>query len=112
MGWETLALPPALFSREGGLEVCGSRRGPHTQKGALLRGPRGLPDCLESWLLVKLKAREGRSSETHPPHTHFYFSINNKSDQGTSLVVQWLRLHASHAGGLGWVPDQGARYHI
>ena len=61
--WETLALPPALFSREGGLGVWGARRGPHTQKEALLRGPQGLPDCLESWLLVKLKAREGRSSE-------------------------------------------------
>ena len=62
-GWETLALPPALFSREGGLGVWGARRGPHTQKEALLRGPQGLPYCLESGLLVKLKAREGRSSE-------------------------------------------------
>ena len=28
---------------------------------------------------------------------------------GTSLVVQWLRLHAPNAGGLGSIPDQGTR---
>ena len=29
---------------------------------------------------------------------------------GTSLVVQWLRLHAPNAGGLGSIPVWGARY--
>ena len=28
---------------------------------------------------------------------------------GTSLVVQWLRLHALNAGGLGLIPGQGTR---
>ena len=28
---------------------------------------------------------------------------------GTSLVVQWLRLSAPNAGGLGSIPDQGTR---
>ena len=28
---------------------------------------------------------------------------------GTSLVVQWLRLHALNAGGLGSIPGQGTR---
>ena len=28
---------------------------------------------------------------------------------GTSLVVQWLRLHALNAGGLSSIPDQGTR---
>ena len=28
---------------------------------------------------------------------------------GTSLVVQWLRLCASYAGGLGSVPGQGTK---
>ena len=32
--------------------------------------------------------------------------------QETSLVVQWLRLHASNAGGLGLIPGQGIRSHI
>ena len=30
----------------------------------------------------------------------------------TDLVVQWLRLHAPNAGGLGSIPDQGTRSHI
>ena len=31
---------------------------------------------------------------------------------GTSLVVQWLRLHAPNAGGLGSIPGQGTRFHM
>ena len=31
---------------------------------------------------------------------------------GTSLVVQWLRLHAPNAGGLGSIPSQGTRFHV
>ena len=30
----------------------------------------------------------------------------------TSLVVQWLRLHAPKAGGLGLIPSQGTIAHI
>ena len=33
--------------------------------------------------------------------------LNKKS--GTSLVVQWLRLRAPNAGGLGSIPGQGTR---
>ena len=32
-----------------------------------------------------------------------------KKKKGTSLVVQWLRLHAPTAGGPGSIPDQGTR---
>ena len=32
--------------------------------------------------------------------------------QGTSLVVQWLSLHAPNAGGLGLIPSQGTRSHV
>ena len=31
---------------------------------------------------------------------------------GTSLVVQWLRLHAPNAGGLRLIPGQGTRPHM
>ena len=31
---------------------------------------------------------------------------------GTSLVVQWLRLHAPNAGGQGSIPGQGTRAHM
>ena len=30
----------------------------------------------------------------------------------TSLVVQWLRLHAPNAGGLGSIPGQGTESHM
>ena len=32
--------------------------------------------------------------------------------EGTSLVVQWLRLHAPNAEGPGSTPGQGIRIHI
>ena len=35
-----------------------------------------------------------------------------KSKAGTSLVVQWLRLHAPNAGGPGSIPSQGTRSHM
>ena len=30
-------------------------------------------------------------------------------DSGTSLAVQWLRLHASTAGGMGSIPGRGTK---
>ena len=32
--------------------------------------------------------------------------------EGTSLVVQWLRLCAPVSGGLGSIPGQGTRSHV
>ena len=41
----------------------------------------------------------------------FYFFFNlqtlKNTEWGTSLVVQWWRLHAPNAGGLGLIPGQG-----
>ena len=34
------------------------------------------------------------------------------STGGTFLLVQWLRLCAPNAGGLGLIPGQGARSHM
>ena len=31
---------------------------------------------------------------------------------GTSLVVQWLRLHIPNAGGVGLIPGQGTKSHM
>ena len=31
---------------------------------------------------------------------------------GTSLVVQWLRLHGPSTGGLGLIPGPGTRFHM
>ena len=33
-----------------------------------------------------------------------YFSLKEK-EKGTNLVVQWLRLHTSAAGGMDSIPD-------
>ena len=35
-----------------------------------------------------------------------------KSHSGTSLVVQWVRLHASSAGGPGSISGRGTRSHM
>ena len=35
--------------------------------------------------------------------------LNFKKNWGTSLVVQWVRLCAPHAGGLGSIPGWGTR---
>ena len=35
-----------------------------------------------------------------------------RSPFGTSLVFQWLRLHAANAEGPGSIPGQGTRFHI
>ena len=41
-----------------------------------------------------------------------FFSQNENSFIGTSLVVQWLRLLAPNAQGLGSIPGQGTRSHL
>ena len=38
-----------------------------------------------------------------------FAKILNLDYQGTSLVVQWLRLHGSIAGSGGSIPGQGAK---
>ena len=35
-----------------------------------------------------------------------------KKRSGTSLVIQWLRLHASNTGAPGSIPDQGTGSHM
>ena len=36
-------------------------------------------------------------------------AVSKTSPQGTSLVVQWLRLHASTAGGASSIPGPGTK---
>ena len=42
----------------------------------------------------------------------FYQPWLSRSSLGTSLVVQWVRLRAPNAGGLGVIPGQGTRSHV
>ena len=37
---------------------------------------------------------------------------DKESPQGTSLAVQWIRLRAPNAGGLGSIPGQETRSHV
>jgi len=37
-----------------------------------------------------------------------YFSLKEK-EKGTNLVVQWLRLYTSAAGGMDSIPDLGTK---
>ena len=37
------------------------------------------------------------------------FDLYQKKKGGTSLVVQWLRLHTSSAGGMGSIPGRGTK---
>ena len=49
-------------------------------------------------------APPGKSKET------FFLGGGGQKDMnGTSLVVQWLRLHASNAGGVGLIPGLGTK---
>ena len=49
-----------------------------------------------------------RFSTTAPPGKPYPFLFKN-SISGTSLAVQWLRLHTSNAGGVGSIPGGGAK---
>ena len=40
-----------------------------------------------------------------------FYKPQEKEEPGTSLVVQWIRLRAPNAGGLGLIPGQGTRSH-
>ena len=39
-------------------------------------------------------------------------TISQRDTCGTSLVVQWVRLHAPNAGGPGSIPGWGTRSHM
>ena len=44
--------------------------------------------------------------------TDYLQQFPSRSGAGTSLVVQWLRLHAPNAGDPGLIPGQGTRSHM
>ena len=43
---------------------------------------------------------------------HGLKTLEKKTQRGTALVVQWLRLRARNAGGPGSIPGQGTRPHM
>ena len=62
-----------------------------------------IPNCLKNKVSRQTTKNEGiLKSKT-------YYNQNKAENLGTSLVVQYLRLHAPNAGGLGLIPGQGTR---
>ena len=53
----------------------------------------------ELWAVYNLDIRGSDNTEI----------LSKKSYEGTSLAVQWLRLHASTAGDVGSIPDRGTK---
>ena len=73
----------------------------------------GLPDSLLSEPPGKpLWECQDISSNIKHKLPYLFLSTVRKRPPGTSLVVQWLRLCAPNAGGLGSIPGQGARSHM
>jgi len=57
--------------------------------------------------------REQYGENSSPDHMTPLATLSPKDPEfGTSLVVQWLRLHAPNAGDLGSIPGQGTRSHM
>ena len=50
--------------------------------------------------------------EVRDQTNHLYSDFLIEHNAGTSLVVQWLILHAPSAGGPGLIPGQGTRSHM
>ena len=70
--------------------------------GSFLRGPGGPNSISESYSMPP-------PYNPHPTIRKFsQFCLQNIS-RGNSLVVQWLRLHASTAGGAGSIPGRGTK---
>ena len=62
-----------------------------------------------SYIAVKLEEKNTMKYNFIPTKMTITIKIANN---GTSLVVQWLRLCAPNAGALGSIPGQGARSHM
>ena len=88
---------------------------------ATLFWPGGNPLRKDPWIRATINyCNQGN----HTRHIHFFchtgqknFSYDysicrtfyNKNAPGTSLVVQWLRLHATNAEGMGLIPAPGTK---
>ena len=83
------------------LSGCGSR-------AQLLRSMWDLP---RPGLEPVPPALAGRFSTTAPPGQPLQLPFKNTTS-GTTLVVQWVRLHAPNAGDLGLIPGRGTRSHM
>ena len=61
-----------------------------------------------SWRRIRGK----KNFRTEGSSEYMRYLVNKIPRAGTSLVIQWLRLHIPKAGGLGSTPSQGTRSHM
>ena len=64
--------------------------------------------CLKEELSTMSKANRKNGRK----YLQITYLLKESKYIGTSLVVQWLRLHAPNAGELGLIPGQGTRSHM
>ena len=89
------------------------------------RGARGVTKCWTQWgnwphmgsnpiWPVHFCSRKGNfgHTERYPMWMHTQRDNHKDKGRGTSLLVQWLSLHAPNAGGPGSIPSQGTRSHM
>ena len=70
---------------------------------------------MQQQIYIKLQKWHGRLGlEPDEPRNKMQSGAGGKNHalQGTSLVVQWLRLHAPKAGSLGLISSQGSRSYM
>ena len=60
----------------------------------------------KNFLINKLLSRLNKKKKVRTQITKIR---NKRGEIGSSLAVQWLRLHASTAGGVGSIPGQGTK---
>ena len=82
---------------------------------SLTRDHQGSP-WLPSYFLFLCRGQDQSSLPNGAPSHHFWSQLIchllRRTFFGTFLVIQWLRLHASNAGGPSSIPGWGTRSHI
>ena len=63
-------------------------------------------------MLLKCKCQKTGKREGAETREEKEEEKEKKQEEGTSLVVQWVRPHAPNAGGPGSIPGQGTRSHM
>ena len=61
------------------------------------------------WLPLFRAEERSDQDKTHEPLMEMLMAYLLKDIVGTSLAVQWLRLHISTAGDMGLIPGEGTR---
>ena len=87
----------------------------HVHRSRAQKGRGASSSAYEASLILRPRAGKDRTKENHRPVSVMNIHTTHKTTlrkQGTSLVVQWLRLCAPNAGSPGLIPGQGTRSHM